>query len=379
MTDSQDELLGIARDLEQLASRGRDPEVRGPLDRLKQAAEEVGKAWSRSWMGYHANVYYRDLQPPPPGAHFNPEWGMMPAVFVPERTTGDWIEYDPDQVSNLIYKRAGSPNMEMLRDFDRLAGAEFSSQKSNLLSIIEIEMEYSNSHFLADHKEAVSKLSLVPEYQYLESWKPGERISRDTKAVFQGFWVPPHERILAQVVSMQTTMNNIVSLTEIVGQVASHISRQHRQPIKRSLQGTSVFIGHGHSHIWRELKDFLEDDLGLLVHEFGGVPTAGVTITSRLSAMLDSAAMAFLVMTGEDGQPDGALRARENVVHEAGLFQGRLGFERAIVLLEDGCEKFSNNAGLLHIKFPKSNVRASFQDIRKVLEREGILKSGSAP
>ena len=378
MTDSQDELLGIVRDLEQLASRGREPEVREPLDRLKQAAEEVGKAWSGSWMGYHSNVYYRDLQPPP-GVHFNPEWGMMPGAFVPERTTGDWVEYDPDQVSNLIYKRAGSPNMEMLKDFDRLAGAEFSSQKSNLLSIIEIEIGYFNSQFLADQKEAVNKLSLIPEHQYLESWKPVTRTSRDSKAIYQGVWVPPHGRILAQVVSMQTTMKNIVSLTESAGHVASHISRQHRQPMQRSLQGTRVFIGHGHSHIWRELKDFLEDDLGLLVDEFDGVPTAGVTITSRLSAMLDSAAIAFLVMTGEDEQPDGALRARENVVHEAGLFQGRLGFERAIVLLEDGCEKFSNNAGLLHINFPKNNVRASFQDIRKVLEREGILKSGSAP
>ena len=89
--------------------------------------------------------------------------------------------------------------------------------------------------------------------------------------------------------------------------------------------------------------------------------------------MLDSASFAFLVMTGEDEQLDGELRPRENVVHESGLFQGRLGFRRAIVLLEDGCEKFSNNAGLGHINFPKGNIRAAFEDVRKVLQREGIL------
>ena len=50
MTDSHDELLGIARDLEQLAARGGEPEIREPLDRLKQATEEVGKAWSGSWL-----------------------------------------------------------------------------------------------------------------------------------------------------------------------------------------------------------------------------------------------------------------------------------------------------------------------------------------
>lgn len=34
------------------------------------------------------------------------------------------------------------------------------------------------------------------------------------------------------------------------------------------------------------------------------------------------------------------------LIHEAGLFQGHLGFEQAILLLEDGCEEFSNIYGL---------------------------------
>jgi predicted nucleotide-binding protein len=34
------------------------------------------------------------------------------------------------------------------------------------------------------------------------------------------------------------------------------------------------------------------------------------------------------------------------VIHEAGLFQGKLGFARAIVLLEQDCNEFSNIAGL---------------------------------
>ena len=93
--------------------------------------------------------------------------------------------------------------------------------------------------------------------------------------------------------------------------------------------------------------------------------------------MLDSTEFAFLVMTGEDEQLSGALRARENVVHESGLFQGHLGFERAIVLLEEDCEKFSNNAGLGHISFPQNHIRAAFQDVREVLEREGVLEQGS--
>lgn len=40
--------------------------------------------------------------------------------------------------------------------------------------------------------------------------------------------------------------------------------------------------------------------------------------------MLSSAGFAFLVMTGEDMHDDNELHARENVIHEIGLFQGKL-------------------------------------------------------
>ncbi len=40
-----------------------------------EEAEKVAKSWSQSWLGYHADVYYRDLNPPPPGAVFSKEWG----------------------------------------------------------------------------------------------------------------------------------------------------------------------------------------------------------------------------------------------------------------------------------------------------------------
>jgi predicted nucleotide-binding protein len=78
-------------------------------------------------------------------------------------------------------------------------------------------------------------------------------------------------------------------------------------------------------------------------------------------------------MTAEDEHVDASLHARENVVHEVGLFQGRLGPRRAIILLEDGCEEFSNIVGLSQIRFPRGRVSAAFEEIRRVLEREGVV------
>jgi predicted nucleotide-binding protein len=139
-----------------------------------------------------------------------------------------------------------------------------------------------------------------------------------------------------------------------------------------------IYIGHGGASAWRDLKDFIHERLHLPWEEFNRESAAGMPTIKRLEDMLDASSFAFLVMTAEDEQADGTKHARANVIHEVGLFQGRLGFERAIVLLEEGCEEFSNIHGLTQIRFPKGNVSAKFEEIRKVLEREGILVAGGA-
>jgi predicted nucleotide-binding protein len=86
--------------------------------------------------------------------------------------------------------------------------------------------------------------------------------------------------------------------------------------------------------------------------------------------MLSNSSFALLVMTGEDEMSDGGLRARQNVVHEAGLFQGRLGFARAIVLLEAGAEEFSNIHGIEQIRFDKGRIKETFGDVVATIRRE---------
>lgn len=145
---------------------------------------------------------------------------------------------------------------------------------------------------------------------------------------------------------------------------------------QQELQSKKIFIGHGHSDVWKDLRDFLGDELGLEWEEFNRLSVAGKSTQHRLREMLEGAGFAFLIMTAEEEDKEGHLHARANVIHEIGLFQGRLGSERAIVLLEHGCEKFSNISGLTYIGFPKGNLLASSSEIRRVLEREGFVGQG---
>lgn len=154
--------------------------------------------------------------------------------------------------------------------------------------------------------------------------------------------------------------------------VVETLNKLPAQSVKPS-QGTRIFIGHGRSPLWRELKDFVSDRLGLAWDEFNREAVAGYTTSERLSEMLSQAAFAFLVLTAEEERNDGTIHARSNVIHEVGLFQGRLGLRRAIVLLEEGCSEFSNITGLSQIRFPRGDIAARFEEVRRVLEREGLV------
>ena len=375
MTEAHEELLHIADRLDRLAERGHVAAIQEPLERLQEAANEIGNAWGGSWLGYHSNVYYANLESPPPGAHFSQEWGLKD-TYSSRRlgSRGDWREFDREVVKAAVHELAGNPDLKQPRKFNDEAVREFDAHKMDVISVLETELADSSDPFLTRLKDDVDGLSVLSKDEVVEHLRPnGQVITRDTIVFGQGQRVPPHISVHSEVLAVQHTLKIVQDLAKFGRQAGSHLLRQRRQRRKAETIGTNVFIGHGHSQIWRELKDFIEDRLKLPVDEFNRVPVAGVTNIARLSEMLDAAVIAFLIMTGEDEQPDGKLRARMNVVHEAGLFQGRLAFTRAIVVLEEGCEVFSNIDGLGQIQFPKGNIKAAFEEIREVLEREGLL------
>lgn len=131
-----------------------------------------------------------------------------------------------------------------------------------------------------------------------------------------------------------------------------------------------IFIGHGRSQLWRDLKDHLQDKHGYTIEAYETGARVGHCIRDILEEMAEKSSFAILVMTAEDEQADGGQRARQNVIHEAGLFQGRLGFARAIMLLEEGVEEFSNVQGVQYIRFARGNIRDSYGEVLATLRRE---------
>ncbi|MBW1825013.1 MAG: nucleotide-binding protein [Deltaproteobacteria bacterium] len=131
-----------------------------------------------------------------------------------------------------------------------------------------------------------------------------------------------------------------------------------------------IFIGHGRNQLWRDLKDHLSDKHGFKVEAYEMGVREGLTVKDILDEMLTQSSFALLVLTGETEDVNGVVHARDNVIHEVGLFQGRLGFRKAIVLLEEDVSEFSNIVGIHQIRFSKGSIRETFGDVLATIERE---------
>lgn len=367
------ELFALGDRLDE-ASRSPDLDAASPaLERLDESAAAVGRAFSGSWMGYHARVYYSGLNAPPPGAHFSQEWGLMDMSFTSMGSVGDWREYQSEDILEYIRAQADNPDLAVVAGVAECAGEVFQECTSEIRSILLTENSGGHDTYLSKLLADLEILKLLNPMEILEHWSPkGQIMTRDTIVLGQGKQVPPHLIIKAKNQSVRQSFGVCAAAAKIARQAASHVQRKSRQHVREARIGTNVFIGHGRSPLWRELKDFIQDRLQLPWDEFNRVPVAGVTNQARLAEMLDAAAVAFMIMTAEDETLEGAVQARMNVIHEVGLFQGRLGFTKAIVVLEEGCAEFSNIQGLGQIRFPAGNIGACFESVRSVLEREGL-------
>lgn len=150
----------------------------------------------------------------------------------------------------------------------------------------------------------------------------------------------------------------------------SDISRSDEQTV----HSPCIFIGHGRNKLWVRLKMYLEDELSLATIAYESESRVGESIIPILEKMLEQATFAVLVLTAEDNTVEGFRRARQNVIHEAGLFQGRLGFKRAVILRQEGLEDFTNVEGLQYIGFSEDQIEQTFYELQRVLKREGMLQ-----
>jgi predicted nucleotide-binding protein len=131
----------------------------------------------------------------------------------------------------------------------------------------------------------------------------------------------------------------------------------------------NIFISHGHSEVLKlKLKDFISNRLHRNAIILADQPSRGLTVVEKLEQVSEKCCFAIVMMTKDDEQKEGGLRARQNVVHELGFFQGKYGRKNVVLLAETGVETFSNISGIVRIEFDAQHFETAFEPLRIEIE-----------
>jgi predicted nucleotide-binding protein len=333
-----------------------------------EAGTTLVRTWSGSWCGYHSELYFRDFEHPSLRDQFSPEWGGINGI------PDGWTIRSHEEVKERMRWLSGGIPLEAIEKRTTELVQPLQELRDEVL--IELSSLFSASGFEKEKQllGTIEKFEWgISRGKYIHANTPNQFGTRDSEAMSQGVRVPAHLFYEAVAAECRSQCLSAQAFLKLLQRILRPLETAVVDATASSHCG-KIFIGHGRALLWLKLRLFLSEKLHLDCDEFTDESPAGIATTARLQSMLNDARFAFLVMTSEDTHSDGTAHARENVVHEAGLFQGRLGFGRAIILLEEGCVPFSNIHGLGQIRFPKGNIDAAFEQIRDVLKRERVIQ-----
>lgn len=359
-----------------VASEGELHDVIDACAALSEACDRFGLAASGSWLGYHSRVYYRGYTPVPSSARFSPKWGLKSwegsSGSEAGWTVGVWVEHTHAEVLAGLLRAAGSPDLAPIRAYRRQASDAFAEAKATVLRVVWAELESRRDPFLLAAANTIAATDPSTEAEWAQREQPASVESSDTEALREGVLVPPHVELQAQIATAREAGVRCDWLADQIESIAAYLE-ENRNAAEGRDANNRVFIGHAESEAWRLLHGYLLDVVGLQPPWFDQVPPQGFGSAERLRRMVDGVAAAFIVVTIEDEHLGREGTLRENVIHELGVFQGRLGLNRAFVLVEEGCEGFEGVQGVAQLFFPRGRIEAAFADIRRVLERAEII------
>jgi serine/threonine protein kinase len=235
MSVSED-LFRLAEQLESKEGLFKDPQFMEPLDKLEAAATQIGKSWCGSWLGYHSCVYYADLQPSPPGAHFSQEWGLTDSFL--KHSTGEWREYAFDDVVKAVFLLGGDPDIGGCKKVSTDIRELFEESQAKVLSLVSQAVQArERDGFLKGLEQELQKQRVLSEADIVRSLLPkGQRMSRDVIAISKGYQTPPHIHVLAIIVSIRQPIAACVTVGKLARRIASHLATQLRMPANQHVR-----------------------------------------------------------------------------------------------------------------------------------------------
>lgn len=239
-----------ARACEAAISTFESADVTKAIETIKIIANKIGKSWSGSLLGYHANVYYLNFEEIPVGDTFNPEWGLQLNPFGISHNSPNWREYNSDGVIEIILSAAGLKDYTSIRKESDKVEAAFMKCKKELLATLDAYLSLATDRKLANIRERIEKVqSRISVNDFFKAMVPaGKYPSYDMRALRGGITCPPHLSVICNLLEMQSCSINAKKLVELSREAILYIEKKQilqeasRESQDRSLAGVALIL-----------------------------------------------------------------------------------------------------------------------------------------
>lgn len=185
---------------------------RSDLNELSKITTKIQESSSGSWIGFHSRLYYKGYKKPKWDESFDSEWGSLHGI--PET----WEEKTYDDVSSFIKTHSkGKDILDIQRSLTREVEAAKKLQQKvcTELSLVRNLKNYSKEIEILEKIENI-KWGLSSN-EIIRGYTPRHHMSRDTLAVSQGVFTPPHIEYYAKVLycfSVISDIENFINLSQ---------------------------------------------------------------------------------------------------------------------------------------------------------------------
>jgi len=173
----ENNLADATKDVEDLLKRLGD-NLQKIFRHIIKTTDEMDASWSGSWIGYHANLYFKDYNEPLPSQMFSIEWGGLHGY------DPGWLAKSLDNTWKYIIN--SSP---VKFDVDNINDELLELQEANKSLKTLCELNSKNEVLTKQVQEVNAEYAM---YDYIKARNPGRVMSRDSEAINQGLKVPPH-------------------------------------------------------------------------------------------------------------------------------------------------------------------------------------------
>lgn len=219
LLEARDRLLAFAQ------SYDAAPET-ALLNAVWRRAKDLGESASGSWLGYQANVYYRDFKAPPAGVHFDIDHGIGSHYY---SASQDWVEHTGQAVFDSLLADDGKAALAAV-DVEAERGlAILTSAKLDAASVLAVYLSDHDDPYVSRIAKEIDEAKVASATDIANDRAPKRQmITSDMRAVQRGTTVPPHVKVQSLITAAHQPAAHCRELAERLEKLAAHLTRVAR-------------------------------------------------------------------------------------------------------------------------------------------------------